>query len=199
MNLTEEQIQGLGIALNEATLLGMEVDTDRRIAAATFFVLTLPEQGEPPDDARVQFIFSPVGRVAASLRLGRWDDATAEVVRFPIEELLPVAHSFGGLPIYGWEFFDAHDKDFPRWADRLSVDWRDGADGLSHSITLFQEANNKHLDICLWFDSFVIKDSQGQGLQLEEFIAGGQRWWDGLYSGDSRTSNQGIIPLKTDA
>jgi len=122
MTLTEEKKQGLSIALNEAILLGIEVDTNRNLAAATFRVLTLPEQGSPPDDSRVQLIFAPVGRVAASLRLGRWDDREARVSAFQIDELLSVVQSFGGSPIYGWEFFDTDDKDFPRWSDRLSLD-----------------------------------------------------------------------------
>jgi hypothetical protein len=196
MRLTEEEKQGLSIALNEATLLGVEVDTNRQLAAATFSALALPEEGSPPDDPRVQFIFVPVGRVAASLRLGRWDDPQAEVVPFSIEELLSVVQSFGGLPIYGWEFFDIDDKDFVRWSDRLSFDYRSGAEGFTHSILLFQEGHDRHLDICLWFNELEIKDSQGNDILLREFIEGGKRWWDGLYSGDARTSGSGIIPLK---
>ena len=199
MNLTQEQIEGLGIALNEATWLGLEVDTERRIAAATFRVLTLPVDGDPPEDTRVQFEFSPVARLAASLRLGRWDDLTARVVKFPIEELLSVVRSFGGLPIYGWQFFDVNDRDFIPWADRLSLDWRGGADGLSHSITLFQDGGDRHLDLCLWFDSLVTRDPLGQVILLDELIAGGRRWWDGLYSGDSRTSDHGIFPMKNES
>ena len=199
MNLTPDQVHGLGIALNEATLWGVEVDEDRKVAAATFSVLTLPEQGNPPEDARVQFVFSPVGRIAVSLRLGRWNDTTAEVVKLSVEELLSAVQSFGGSPIYGWEFFDVHDKNFPRWSDRLSLDWRNGGDGLAHSITLFQEGKDRHIDICLWFDSFVMRDARGRELSLDDFIAGGKRWWDALYRGDSRTSEQGIFPLKIDA
>ena len=66
MDLTEEHRHGLNIALNEAELFGFEVDPSRRLAAATFNVLTLPVQGPPPSDRRVQMLFSPVGRVAAS-------------------------------------------------------------------------------------------------------------------------------------
>src|SRR5262245_32108018 len=80
--LTEEQCAGLNVALNEADLLGFEVNAERRMAAATFRVLTLPEIGPAPDDRRVQFLFRPVGRVAASLRDGRWDDPGAPIVPF---------------------------------------------------------------------------------------------------------------------
>src|SRR5258708_3697785 len=197
MALTEEEKQGLSIALNEAILLGMEVDTSRNLAAATFRVLTLPEQGLPPADSRVQIIFAPVGRVAASLRLGRWDDREARVSPFQIDELLSVVQSFGGLPIYGWEFLDTDDKDFPRWSDRLSLDLRTDVEA-THSITVFQAGADRHLDVCLWFNRLEIKDPRGEGISMEAFIAGGRRWWDGLYKGDERTSDSGIIPLKND-
>lgn len=41
MEITEEQRYGLGVALNESTLLGVEVDPERGIGAATLSVLTL--------------------------------------------------------------------------------------------------------------------------------------------------------------
>ena len=78
MDLSDDQRHDLDVALNEATLLGAEVDAERRAAALTFSVLSLPpDDGPPPHDARVQFILGPVGRLAASLRNGRWDDAHA--------------------------------------------------------------------------------------------------------------------------
>ncbi|MGH2848543.1 MAG: hypothetical protein ACRDL0_21490, partial [Thermoleophilaceae bacterium] len=75
IELTEEQKNGIGVALNEASLVGIEVDQERRWAGVTLAVLTLPPEGGPePQDPRVKLILSPVGRLAASLRLGHWDD-----------------------------------------------------------------------------------------------------------------------------
>ena len=48
----EEFRTELGVALNEADLLGFEVEERRRIAAATFRVLSLPAEGRPPEDRR---------------------------------------------------------------------------------------------------------------------------------------------------
>jgi hypothetical protein len=42
MHLSQEDIDGIGIALNEATLLGAEVDPERALAGLTFSVLSLP-------------------------------------------------------------------------------------------------------------------------------------------------------------
>ena len=187
----------LDVALNEADLLGVEVNPARRIAAATFRVLTLPVDGPPPEDSRVQILFRPVGRIVASLRNGRWDDAAAEVVPFEVTDLLPVVQRFGGRPIYGWEFFDVHDKELSRWGQRLSLDWRSGSDGVSRSVTVFQESArhaDQHLDVCIWFDELEVRRPDGSVLSLEEFAAGGKRWWDAMYAGDKRTQGAGIIP-----
>jgi len=186
----------LDVALNEADLLGFEVDAERRLAAATFRVLTLPIDGPPPEDSRVQMLFRPIGRVAASLRNGVWHDEAAEVVEFALSELLGVVQSFGGQPIYGWKFFDLHDKAPPTWASRLSLDWRSGADGLLHTISVFQECAGpaRHLALCVWFDELEVRRPDGTVVPLQEFAAGGRRWWDAMFARDKRTEGHGIFP-----
>jgi len=109
--------------------------------------------------------------------------------------LLPIVQSFGGGPIYGWEFIDLPDK-FDQWSDRLSMDMRSGADGLLHTLDLFQEGNGRHLDIRIWFDELDIRDPRGDTVPFDEFIEGGQRWRDGPFAGDPRTQGAGITPIK---
>jgi hypothetical protein len=196
MTLSEEQIHGLGVALNEASLLGLEVSAEDRMAAATFAVLTLPEIGPPPEDSRLQIQFHGVGRVAASLRDGRWDDPKARVETFPLERLLEIVQSFRGLPIYGWEFFDIHDEGFLKWSDRLSLDLRCSPTDSEHSIILFQAGGNRILDICIWLNEFTIHSPSGSIVKIEDFISGGKRWWDALHAGDGRVSGRGIFSLK---
>ena len=195
MELDDEARAGLGLALNEAALLGVEVDAATRRAAATFSVLTLPEDGPPPEDARVQLVFEPVGRVAASLRLGRWNDPAAPVETFGLDELLPTVQSFGGGPIYGWEFFDVGEARFAALRDRLSLDVSLGMDGRAHSLSLSQEGSDRHLDLWLWFDRLTIRDAAGRVIPLAEFIAGGVRWWDAFHRHDPRTEGRGMFPL----
>jgi hypothetical protein len=195
MELSEEDCDNLGVALNEATLLGVEVDLEKRRAAATLAVLTLPPEGPGPKDSRVQIVFERLERVAASLRRGRWDDPTALVDPFGVNELLPKVQSFGGLPIYGWEFFDIADETFPALSNRLSFDVSLGAAGGTHSFVVFQEGIDRHLDLWLWFDHFTIRDSLGVVIPLNEFVAGGRRWWDAFHRLDPRTQGHGIDPL----
>jgi hypothetical protein len=194
--ITPEQCAGLGVALNEAELLGLEVDPVRRLGAATFRVLTLPLEGPTPEDRRVQFIFQPVGRVVASLRNSSWDDPVAAAVPFDVVGLLPIVQSFGGLPIYGWTFFDVHERELQKWGKRLSLDWASGPGGMAHSLCLFQDPPDRVLDVCIWFDELQIRDAKRLPIVIDDFIASGMRWWDALHSGDARAQGFGIQPLK---
>jgi hypothetical protein len=148
----------------------------------------------------VSLLLSPVGRVVASLREADWADPSAAAVPFQVSELLGVVQSFHGLPVYGWEFFDMHDGALAKWGNRLSLDWTSGDDGRSHSITLFQEAGNRILDLIVWFDHLEVRSADGEVIQLDQFVADGKRWWEALYAGDPRTAGRGIVPAgKADA
>ena len=200
MELSEDLKDGLGVAFEEAALLGAEFRESDRVAAVTLALLTLPESGPPPKDSRVQVRLTPVGRLAASLRLGDWNDPDAAVVPFTVEDLLPTVQSFGGLPIYGREFFDVLDQDSSDWLTRLSLSWTSGtSDGHRHTMRLFQAGAGRHLDLCIWFDALSIIGPAGDERSIDEVIAGGLRWWDALYRNDPRTTASGIIPLKRDA
>ena len=68
-------LRDLDVALNEARLLGVEVNKNApRTAAVTLEVLALPGTEDKDVDHVVRLVLVPVGRVAASLRHGRWDD-----------------------------------------------------------------------------------------------------------------------------
>lgn len=190
MHMDEATCVRLGVALNEAHLLGVELDTTRRRAAVTFALLTLDERGK----RRLQFVLQPVGRVAASLRHGAWNDPDARVEAIGPEQLLEVVASFGGQPVYGWKFFDARDDDFATWSNRRSLDWQaDGESGRTHTLTLFQEGGaDRHLDLRIWFDDCEIRDAAGRIVPIDEVCAQGQRFWDGVRRGDPRASAHGI-------
>jgi hypothetical protein len=190
----------LNTALNEATVVGAVVDESERKARITLAVLALPEFGPQLDDPRVMIILSPVGRVCASLRSGRWDDTSAAVRPFVLAQLMDVVRSFKEQSIYGWEFIDASAGSFPRWSERPSLDVRLGSgDGLNHTLDLFQESAfgpAQHLDLRFWFDELHVFRPVGDALvrvPLETFAADGTRWWKGLRSGDPRTGGHGII------
>ena len=38
----------------------------------------------------------------------------------------------------------------------------------------------------------------GSEVSLEDFAAGGKRWWDALFQNDPRTLSSGIVPLTSE-
>ncbi len=185
---------GIGVALNEAKLLGVEVDRERRIAAITFSVLALPADGAPPrNDSRVSMVLEQVGRVVASLRNAHWNDDRAPAVPMSLEELFNTVQSFGGLPVYGWEFIDT-EQGYEGWENRTSLDESIDGGSMLHSMMLFQEGHDRHLDLRIWFGGLRVYRPDYTEIPLQEFIGAGKRWWDGLFSGDPRCQGHGIVP-----
>lgn len=185
----EEIREGLNTALNEASLISVQVDRDTRRAWVTLSVLMLPEEGPPPADPRVLLRLHPVGRVAASLRGGNWDDPEAAVQSFELEHLAVVVESFEAQPIYGWKFLDDREEESASWLRRLSLDTELGPGGRTHSLFLFQEGIDfdRHLDLLIWFDEMTAQDPRGTPLPLSELVARGVRWWKAFRAHDPRT------------
>src|SRR5215471_16196293 len=153
MEMSAQVAEMLGVALNEARLLGIELDPSRRMGGATFEVLTLPEVGDAPEDRRIQMLFFNVGRCAVSLPT---PNSTAEIFEpQPIElsELLPSVQRYGGQPIYGWKFINQPPIEDEAWRTRLSLDHRDAEGSTDNCISLFQGVLRPCLEIWLWFES----------------------------------------------
>ena len=187
---------GLNIAFNEASLLGIEVAADIALAGITLSVLTLPDDTNgPPADPRISVSLDGVTRIAASLRNGRWDDTSAKAESFEIGKLFPIVASFGFQPVYGWDFFDRH-EDFKTWNQRLSLDLELSNKKVSNSITLFQEATDRHLDVRIWFAELDLYDPDGNELNVSDVIEGGKRWWDAIAKKDPRIQHAGIVASK---
>lgn len=138
----------------------------------------------------MQFRFHNIGRVAACLT-----QSDLSVTPFPMENLLTVVQSFGGDCIYGWEFIDIPGCENLDWLQNLSLDWRSEKGETAHSISLFQGMTHPSLSLCIWFGALEIFDPTGKRIPLEDFIAGGKRWWDAFYAKDVRTEGVGMFPL----
>lgn len=199
MQIDEELRHRIGLALNEATLLGVEFDKENTMVACSFALVAMDKKGNVPVDNRLLFIFKPVGRFVASLRNGHWDDKSAEIEKFEPKNILEIIQSFRGLSIYGWDFINCGDKDFDTWKDRLSFDYTTGDNiGLTNTIDLFQEDDNKHIDLRIWFDDFEILTPKYEPVDLEEFLENGKRGWDAVYANNDKMGNFGIIPATTE-
>ncbi|MEU8895152.1 hypothetical protein [Nocardia sp. NPDC048505] len=187
---------GLDTALSEATCLGLDVDTKARELRLQLEVLTLPAKGQASDDFPVQLTFSGVSRVAASLRIQRWDDVEPQVLPLQLDGLDAAIHSFGGGRLHGWEFIDLDDSGWALWRELLSFDTTFDDHISAHVLEFSQEEgiDPRELDIRVWFDTMKIHDSTGRQIPLEEFITGGQNWWKAHDAGDPRTIRPGIVP-----
>lgn len=199
MQFTAGQLSDFGVALREAAFVGLEVIHEYRGVALTFSVLALPpDDGPSPADPRVQLRVGHVGRIAASLRHGNWDDNDAPVEAFDLDHLSEVVDSFEQQRIYGRRFLDMPDADsFDQWKNRLSLDWRSEPGGTAHTLDLFQEGARfplRHLDLRIWFDGLWIVDPEIQPIAFDDFTAAGVRWWKAMREGDPRTRGQGIVP-----
>ena len=168
---TTLQTADLGVALNEANLLAIQVDPETATAAVLLEVLTLPSKGPEPNDRRRRLCLGGLSRVAASYRDGRWDDPDTPALPLRLADLSEVIDAFGQLPVYGWEFFNRGQAPFAEWGDRLSLDVRLAGPG-AQTVDLFQEDGRRILDVRIWFATLAVATATGQALDLEEFVAG---------------------------
>jgi hypothetical protein len=197
--IAAQDVAGLNTALNEATWIGLTVDAAARRADLLLDVLSLPPEGPAVPEHLVILSLGQVSRIAASLRDGWWNDAEAAVTLLELEDLDAAVRSFGGCPVYGWEFFDPPEESWSAWRHRLSIDARLGDGVPAHILEVFQASDAgepRHLDLRAWFGQIRITRLDGPDIPVADFTAAGIRWWDGLDSGNPRTGGKGIYPLR---
>lgn len=200
MLIDEELRHRIGLALNEATLLGIEFDEAENRVACSMGVISMHEDGSVPGDNLLLVVLNPVGRFVASYRKGHWDDENAAVEKMEPADILQIVKRFNGESIYGWDFVNCGDEDFDTWKDRLSFDYvRDEKRGFTNTIDLFQAGFNEHLDIRIWFDDFEILTPDYKPVELEEFLENGKRGWEAIYVGNPKMSGFGIIPAANES
>ena len=189
-------INGLNTALSESTCLGVEVDAAAGRLQLALEVLTLPADGETPIDTKVLLTFTGVTRVAASLRIQRWDDIDSRVLPLTLEQLDEAIESFGGGGLHGWEFIDLDDSGWTLWSELLSFDTVLDNRIAAHVIEFSQEEgiDPRELDVRVWFDRITVTDPAGREIPMADFIAGGKRWWAAHDSGDLRASKADVAP-----
>ncbi|MEV6063496.1 hypothetical protein [Nocardia asteroides] len=189
-------INGLNTALSESTCLGVEVDAAAGRLQLALEVLTLPADGPAPTDTKVLLTFTGVTRVAASLRIQRWDDIDAKVLPLSLDQLDEAIESFGGGGLHGWEFIDLDDSGWALWSELLSFDTVLDQRIAAHVIEFSQEEgiDPRELDVRVWFDRITVTDLSGREIPMAEFIAGGRRWWAAHDAGDVRASKADVAP-----
>jgi hypothetical protein len=161
-------------------------------------VLSRDVDGHETDDPRRTLRLSGVSRIAASYRAGTWDDAAAPVIPLDLEGLDRLLRRHGGGPVYGWEFVDTG-RSARAWEHRLSLDLTLTGRG-GHHLTLFQDLGGvHHLDLRVWFADVSVLDGAGHRIELDEFIAGGRRWWEAMYAGERSDLAPSIVATAPEA
>jgi len=118
--VTPDQVDGLGVALNEADWHDLSVDGDTVSALLT--VLARDEDGDEVADPRRTLRLSGCARLAASYGPVLPDRPNGDPLPLDLEGLRGVLHRSGGTPIYGWEFVDAHDVEECQHTRFLCID-----------------------------------------------------------------------------
>ena len=200
MEWSDARRKGLDIAVSEAVCQGIELDRAAAAVRVHLEVLTLPPEGPPPAERRVTIVLDDVGRIAASLRAQKWDDLEPTVFPLDLDTLAPTVASYGGGELHGWEFFDLPDSSWTQWRELLSLDTTLGGGGRGgdrpHLLELSQQEgiDPRELDIRIWFGALTVLDGSGAEIPIDEFIAGGQRWWDAHNQCDPRATADGVAP-----
>lgn len=196
---------GLNTALSEAGCLGLEVDSEGKRLELELEVLSLPEQtpGIAADGSaistqptRVRLVFEGVTRIAASLRMQRWDDLEPRILPLELSGLGAAVFSFGGSRLHGWEFIDLDDSGWTLWSELLSFDTTIDNRIARHVLEFSQEEgiDPRELDIRVWFDTVTAHRSDGTAIPLPELVSGSERWWAAHDKGDPRATHPGIAP-----
>ncbi|WP_328389775.1 hypothetical protein [Nocardia sp. NBC_00416] len=203
--LDELNAAGLDKALSEAGCLGLEVDSEAKRLELDLEVLSLPEQtaGTSEDDQesnsgydRVRLVFHGVSRIAASLRLQRWDDLEPRILPLELSGLPAAVASFGGSRLHGWEFIDLDDSSWALWSELLSFDAAIDTRIARHVLEFSQEEgiDPRELDIRVWFDKVTAETPNGKPIPLPDLVSGSERWWAAHDKGDPRATHPGIAP-----
>lgn len=203
--LDELDKTGLDRALSEAGCLGLTVDSEAKRLELDLEVLSLPEQttgiaaADPAPDThavRVRLTFHGVTRIAASLRIQRWDDLEPRILPLELTGLEAAVASFGGSRLHGWEFVDLDDSSWTLWSELLSFDTTIDTRISRHVLEFSQEegVDPRELDIRVWFDSVSAQRANGEPIPLPDLVSGAQRWWTAHDKGDPRASHPGIAP-----
>lgn len=147
--------------MDEAALLGLELDTRYRVLAAT--VEPPVDDAEPStSDGRIQIALYPCSVFETRLVRSVPDDA-AVLERFSLEQLLDVVVALDAPRLYDIEF----DGPSPSWRE-VSLEGRSqAADGHRHRLSFAASRETRTLEVHATFDEVRIGAARGTDDELE--------------------------------
>lgn len=198
MTLTGQLTNDLNTSLNEATVVGVDLDPAAATARVLVHVLALPENGPIDHDPRRALTFTDVSNFQVLLRPDPFGGDFGPAI--PIQDLDELASLFARLgrfqPMYGWRFLNNLDLT-DDWPPEPSLKLRLRPQPAAHSLYWFTECIENDDSYCLegiiCFDDLQIERADGTPVSVRRFAANGRRWWTGLYGNDPRVSGQAQI------
>lgn len=194
MALTDEQVVGVNVALNEAAFLTIDPSgIDHGRVAVVVRPLSWDDEADEPAYPVVHAVLTGVRRLWASYRPAPWDDETVDPVPLDLAALLGVLDDLGPVDLDGWTHIDGNWPSWALWQHRPSLDLAvpgpDGTPAPAHHVNLVKETNDdlpRTLQLCLWFDDLAVTTATGEPIGLDAFIDGGRRWWTAFHGNDPR-------------
>lgn len=191
MALTDEQVVGVNVALNEGAFLTIDpsaIDHGRLVVVVR--PLSWDTEADEPAYPVVHLVLTGVRRLWASYRLAVWDDETVDPVPLDLEGLLAVLHELGPADLEGWTHIDGDWPSWTRWQHRPSLDLTGpGTSPASHHLNLIKETFTdpvRTVELRVWFDDLAVTTAEGEPIALGAFVDGGRRWWTALHAHDQR-------------
>jgi hypothetical protein len=199
----------LDVALNESQVCGLSFDADAAEARLLVEVLALPEVGPIDRDPRRVLVLSAVASIDVMLR-SEGDNVLGPVL--PLESLDALEAFFASLgqadAMYGWKFIDRGDvgEDWEGPASLALASSQPQAAG--HTLHWFTECGRPgptkdwerfYLQGVIRFGNMRVERADARPVPLEEFVAGGRRWWEAFERRDSRLSGDAQLQAQAGA
>jgi len=197
--LPDQLTNDLNTALNEATVVGVDLDPAAATARLLLHVLALPERGPIDPDPRRALTLTGVSDFQVLLRKDPFGGDFGPAI--PIQDLDELASLFGRLvrfqPMYGWRFLNNLDLTGD-WPPEPSLNLRLRPEPAAHTLYWFTECSQDAdsffcLEGVIWFDGLQVERADRIPVSVQQFAADGRRWWAGLRANDPRVSSEAQI------
>lgn len=189
MEASPIEMRDLGVALNEARVVALDVDVAAATVDLRVDVLALGEGGDGPPDRRRTFRFTGVDRLRAAVRVG---GLLAPVV--PLASPSALSAFVAGLPgetfLLGGDFFDDPEL-WRRWPASSSLEVfptaeRPATHTFSWSIDAVRgDGRRTVFDLALDHAALEVLDAGGAPIESARVLDETRRFWRQLSAGDS--------------
>ncbi len=164
MPATDADLHALDALLDQAVLLGAELDPNYRVLGLTIDVAPDRHPGQPAGgDHRLQVLLHPAGTIEASLRR-RGDETVVEA--FTVDQLPDVVHALDG-PVLTAPIVGEGPVAPGEWGPAMSLQGRSNApDGHRHRLRFDVTAGDREFGLHVTFDEVEVRGPDGQGIAL---------------------------------